>query len=257
MAELFGLPFLTGVVLATMLPLVGVWLRLRDEWLAALAVAHLAGAGAVLALSLALPALLGSLALAVTGMLGRHFPGAGNSAYAWLILVGWTVTLLVAANSPLGETLARQLIDGQLYFTGAEEFLAALILLMAILGLRAHIDRNELATRLLPATTRTEERQRRHTILLTDTLVAAALAAGTLSIGLMATFALVFLPAWATFRKARNWRRALLGAVALGQLGYLVAFAAALEFDQPFAPILVAVLLGLTTAARLLPARPC
>ena len=256
MTELFALPFLTGLALATLLPLVGIWLRLRDEWLAALAVAHVAGAGAVLALTVSLPALLGSLVLAAIGMLGRHLPGAGNSAYAWLILAGWAVTLLVAANSPLGETLARQVIDGQLYFTGAVELVAAAVLLVAVLGLRAGIDHDELAARLLPAAP-IERRRRRHTTVLTDLLIAASLAAGTLSIGLMATFALILLPAWATFGRAQGWRHAVIGAVSLGVVAYLVAFAAALALNQPFAPTLVVILLGLTTAIRLIPKPTC
>ncbi|MFW6021085.1 MAG: ABC transporter, partial [Guyparkeria sp.] len=152
MNELFTLPFVTGLALAVLLPLVGLWLRLRDEWLAALAVAHLAGAGSVIALVLAAPALVGAVGLAIAGMLGRHLPASGHSAYAWLILAGWAVVLLVAANSPMGETLARQLIDGQLYFTGPVELVAAVVLAAFVLGLRGRIDRHELTMRLLPAT---------------------------------------------------------------------------------------------------------
>ncbi len=253
MAELFALPFATGLTLAILLPLVGVWLRLRDEWLAALAVGHLAGAGAILALSFSLPGLLGAGALAVAGMLGRHLPGTGNSAYAWLILAGWAITLLIAANSTLGETLARQLIEGQLYFTGPIELGVAIALLGFTLVLRTRINRNELASRLLPATTRAEGKQRQRLSVLADALIAIVLAAGTLSIGLMATFALVFLPAWATFGHAGNWRRASIGAVVFGLLSYLLAFAVALALDQPFAPTLVVTLLVVTTIARLVP----
>ncbi|WP_322521595.1 metal ABC transporter permease [Guyparkeria halophila] len=257
MTELFTLPFLTGLALAVLLPLTGLWLRLRDEWLAALAVAHLAGAGAVLALALALPALAGAVGLAIAGMLGRHLPASGHSAYAWLILAGWALVLLVAANSPMGETLARQLVEGQLYFTGVVELVAALVLTAIVLGLRGRIERHELALRLLPPTSGAERTQRRRAGLLIDTVIAAALAAGTLSIGLMATFALVFLPAWAGFHVAGHWRRAVAWTIGLGVLGYLIAFTAALALDQPFAPMLVAILLVLTTATRLLARRAC
>ena len=36
---LFAMPFFTGLVFAVLLPLFGAYLRLRDEWLAALAFA--------------------------------------------------------------------------------------------------------------------------------------------------------------------------------------------------------------------------
>ncbi len=255
MTELFGLPFLTGLAMAGLLPIAGVWLRLRGEWLAALAVAHIAGAGGVVALALALPALPGALFAAVLGMLGRHLPGAGNSAYGWLILAGWAATLLIAANSPLGETLARQVIEGQLYFTGALELGAAAALVALTLALRRRIDRNELATRLLPAPDPGERFRRRRIALASDVLLAAVLAAGTLSIGLMATFALVFLPAWTAFRQAGDWRRAGRQAVGIGVVGYLAAFALALALDQPFAPVLVATLLVLASGIRLIAPR--
>ena len=43
---LFRVPFLTGLLLAGLLPLIGMYLRLRGEWLAALAFAQMASAGA-------------------------------------------------------------------------------------------------------------------------------------------------------------------------------------------------------------------
>ncbi|KAB2921217.1 MAG: ABC transporter, partial [Dechloromonas sp.] len=48
-SELFLVPFLTGLLLAVVLPLLGCYLRLRDEWLAALAYAHVTAAGALAA----------------------------------------------------------------------------------------------------------------------------------------------------------------------------------------------------------------
>jgi energy-coupling factor transporter ATP-binding protein EcfA2 len=48
---IFRLPFLAGLLLAGVLPVLGVLLMLRDEWLAALGLAHLAAAGALLGIS--------------------------------------------------------------------------------------------------------------------------------------------------------------------------------------------------------------
>ena len=40
---LFRMPFLVGLIMSAILPLLGNLLRLRDEWLAALGLAYLAG----------------------------------------------------------------------------------------------------------------------------------------------------------------------------------------------------------------------
>ncbi|MBP8195351.1 MAG: hypothetical protein KAX60_08300, partial [Azonexus sp.] len=63
-SDLFLIPFLTGLGLAVLLPLLGCYLRLRDEWLAALAYSHVAAAGALLALIGGLPPALGGIAAA-------------------------------------------------------------------------------------------------------------------------------------------------------------------------------------------------
>ncbi len=66
---MFAMPFFTGLVFAVLLPLFGAYLRLRDEWLAALAFAQTAAAGALLAMLGGVPLLLGGLA-AATGAAG-------------------------------------------------------------------------------------------------------------------------------------------------------------------------------------------
>ena len=45
---LFRTPFLVGLIMSAILPLVGNLLRLRDEWLAALGLAYLAGASGLI-----------------------------------------------------------------------------------------------------------------------------------------------------------------------------------------------------------------
>jgi zinc transport system permease protein len=69
--------------------------------------------------------------------------------------------------------------------------------------------------------------------------------------GVMAAFGLVFVPSMIAYQLGRGWARSLLLAMVVSLLSYLVAFAAALALDQPFGPVLVAVLvllaaLGLT-----------
>lgn len=67
---IFLQPFLTGLAFAVLLPLLGAYLRLRDEWLAALAFAQTAAAGSLLALLVGLPLMLGGLlaAMAAAGL---------------------------------------------------------------------------------------------------------------------------------------------------------------------------------------------
>ena len=65
----------------------------------------------------------------------------------------------------------------------------------------------------------------------------------------MAAFALVFVPPWVAFRLASHWRACLAISVGLGVLTYVLAFATALLWDQPFGPTLVAVLIVLASLA--------
>lgn len=242
MDSLFLMPFLTGLPLVLLLPLLGNLLRLREEWLATLGLAHLAGAGGLAGMALHLPVVVGAPLGALLGAAIKTRGGRGNSTYAVMILLGWALTLLIAANTALGDALAHALVDGQLYFASARELIAATLVgglgLIALLGLSPRLIRaqlfpqHEVANRL-PA-------WRWH--LSFDLLVALAIAVGTATIGLMASFALVFLPAWIAFRLARDWRRGNWLAAGIGLGGYLIAFAAALLLDQPFGPVLVAVL---------------
>jgi zinc/manganese transport system permease protein len=76
-----------------------------------------------------------------------------------------------------------------------------------------------------------------------DLLAAGGMAVATASMGLMAAFALVLVPAWIAFRTAIGWRRTLAWSSLIGLIAYLTAFTAALLLDQPFGPSLVMVLL--------------
>ncbi len=78
-----------------------------------------------------------------------------------------------------------------------------------------------------------------------DVLVAVTLALAATAIGVMAAFAVVFLPPWIAFRFARGWFRTIALGIAISVTGYLVAFLVALRFDQPIGPVIVGVLLTL------------
>jgi zinc transport system permease protein len=70
--------------------------------------------------------------------------------------------------------------------------------------------------------------------------------------GVMAAFGLVFVPSMVAYQLGRGWARSLLLAVAVSLAAYLAAFAAALALDQPFGPVLVAVLVLLAAAGLVL-----
>ncbi len=246
-SDLFLLPFLTGLCLALVLPVLGCFLRLRDEWLAALAFAHVAAAGALLALiGGVMPALGGMAAAALAGSGKRLFAGrlAGGASFALLLLGGWAVAVLLAANQPLAEQLGHSLFDGQLYFSGAAQlalvapwslFAAVALLLLSRHLLLARVYHDYFSARRLRAWP---------VVLGFDLVAALTLALATMTMGVMGGFALVFVPAWIAFRRARNWRNGLLLAAVIGVAGYGAAFLLALGLDQPFGPVLALLLIA-------------
>ncbi|NEX23074.1 ABC transporter [Thiorhodococcus mannitoliphagus] len=254
---LFRLPLLVGLLLAALLPVIGALLMLRDEWLAALGLAHVAAASALLGNALGLPTLIGGTAGALAGgALKTRFEARGNVAYAFMILVGWSATLLIGANTELGERLAHALVEGQLYFAGVSELIAALALIGAALWILPRILPQLLRSRFFPRFEQANALPAWRWHLRMDLLAAASLAIGTLSVGLMGAFALVLIPAWVTFQIAPSWRWTLIGSGLVGVTSYLAAFALALQLDQPFGPMMVAVLVGIAAIMTLLRSWP-
>lgn len=251
--DLFLIPFLTGLACAIVLPVLGCYLRLRDEWLAALAYSHVAAAGALLALLAGVPPVLGGLSLAAMAGAGRRLFArrlSGGAGDALLLLGGWAGTILLAANAPMAERLGHALFDGQLYFAGSEQLWPVVIGgIVALLVLRALSPRLLLA-RVYPDLFRLRGLPVWPIQAGFDLLAALCLALATMTLGVMGAFALVFIPPWLAFRRAANWRSGLRWAVAISLVAYVVAFALALGLDQPFGPVLaiLLVLAGLLVA---------
>lgn len=246
LSDLFLIPFLTGLVFAILLPLLGSYLRLRDEWLAALAYSHVAAAGALLALVTALPPALGGLASAALAGAGKRFFAhrlAGDASYALLLLGGWALAVLLAANHPMAERLGHALFDGQLYFAALQQLgmvlLGSVIALLVLRRLSARL----LLAHVYPDFFRIRGLSAWPTQSGFDLVAALALALATMSLGVMGAFALVFIPPWLAFRRAPRWRSGLLFALLIGVLAYIVAFGLALWLDQPFGPVLALVLI--------------
>ena len=253
MSEWFLTPFLTGLGLAVLLPLLGCYLRLRDEWLAALAYSHVAAAGALLAAVVGLPPALGGVGAAgLAGAGKRLFAGrlSGGASYAVLLLGGWAVSVLLAANQPLAERLGHALFDGQLFFASAAELALVGFAVPVALLLLLRLSRHLLLAHTYPDFFRIRGLRAWPTQTGFDLLAALALAMATMNLGVMGAFALVFIPPWLAFRRAANWLRGLRWALSIGVVAYVAAFALALALDQPFGPVLaiLLVLLGLVVA---------
>jgi len=249
--QIFLIPFLTGLCLAVALPLLGCFLRLRDEWLAALAYAHVAAAGALLALVAGFAPTLGGMgAAALVGGSKQFFVqrwerATGGAAFALLLLGGWALAVLLAANQPLAERLGHALFDGQLYFSGSDHLYLVLPWCLLLVPTLYWLSRQLLLARLYP-----DYFQARHlpvwpVVSGFDLLAALTLALATMTLGVMGSFALVFVPPWIVFRRAHGWHQGLLIATLIGVVGYISAFAIALGFDQPFGPVLALLLIAM------------
>lgn len=250
-SELFLVPFVTGLLLAIMLPLLGCYLRLRDEWLAALAYAHVAAGGALAALVGGLPPAFGGMLAAALAGAGKRFAAnrlAGGAGYALLMLAGWSAAVLLAANQPLAERLAQALFDGQLYFADVRQLALVAVGTLLALGLLRALSGRLLLARLYPDVFRLRGLPLWPVQLGFDLLAAVMLAVATMSLGVMGVFALLFVPPWLAFRRAGSWRKGLCWAVLGGVVAYSGAFALALFLDQPFGPVLALVLVVLGVA---------
>ena len=240
---LFRMPFFTGLLLSALLPVLGLYLRLREEWLAALGFAHVAGAGAVAGSLVAAPLLPAALltalvAVGVKGLMRR----AGNDVYALLIVLGWSAMLLGASLSHHAKLTGQALIDGQLYFTGVDHLQLALGLAVLSAIALPWLSPRLLRERIFPGHDRANHRPVLRTVLAFEALAAAGIAVAATAMGVMSAFALIFIPAWVAYRRAASWRRAIAWAMGLGVVCYLAAFVLAMGANLPFSPVLVALL---------------
>jgi zinc transport system permease protein len=248
---LFRIPLYTGLLAALLLPLLGALLHAREEWLAALGIAHVTAsaqlAGAALGLPLLGSGMLGAVAAVV---LKQLLTSQGNLGYGLMMLGGWAVLYLVSANTSLGESLAHALSDGQIFLVGKDQLWAMAAAGLPFLLCLPWWSQRLLRARFFPGLEKANRLPAWRWHVSFDLAAAALLAFGTASLGLMASFALVVLPAWGVFAWVRSWRMALAASVAVGISGYLAAFILSLKFDQPFAPVQVAVLLVIALALR-------
>lgn len=250
---MFRMPFFSGLLLAPLLALLGAYLRLRREWLSALAYTQIAAAGGMLAMVLHLPVLPMAMAVAACAALGKGLTGkTGNDHFAMAFLLAWALAMLLAGLTRHGHHAGSTLLDGQLYFTGAGHLTAALLLTLAATLMLPWLNRPLLTLRLIPDHFAINRQRCWHYTLLFDLMTVAILAASATAFGVIATFALVFIPPWIAWHLAVGWRQVVMLSMALATAAYLAAFVLAITADQPFGPVLV-VMLALLSGFRLWP----
>ncbi len=251
---LFRLPLGAGLLPALLLPLLGVLLRLQEEWLAALGLACLAAATGVAGLAAGMPLILGAPVGALAGALIQHlWTHRGSIVSGFMILIGWTAASLVATNTVPGTGMGPGVLEGRILLVGPPDLaglgLAALVTAPALAWLLPRL----VHARLFPCTDCANARPVRRWRLWFEVITALQIAAAALTLGVMGTFALTLIPPWVAFRISPSWRGALILSVTLGGLAYIAAFWLALRLEQPFGPVLTSILIlaaGISTLIR-------
>jgi zinc/manganese transport system permease protein len=150
--QLFRGSFFTGLSLAIVLPIVGCYLRMREQWLAALGLSQIAAAGGVAGTMIGIPPLFSATIFAgIVLLIKGLYTRIGNSHYALMIVLGWALTILLGANSHHhGELVGDALLKGQLYFTTNLHLLGAITLLIVSLLAFPFLNRRLLIDRFFP-----------------------------------------------------------------------------------------------------------
>ena len=167
-----------------------------------------------------------------------------------ILLAGWAAGILITSNQPLAERLGHALFDGQLYFADQTQFITALLACLLALALLYRLSSRLLLAQLYPDFFRMRGLAAWPIHLGFDLLAALLLALATMIIGVMASFALVFIPPWLAARRAGTWRQGIRAASLLASLIYTLAFFIALYLDQAFGAVfaLSLILLGFIVA---------
>lgn len=237
---LFYSPWCTGLFLSITLPLLGIYLRLRNEWLAALGLAQMSAAAGLIGYGLGIPLFVMGPVGGITMAFIKHFSASDNTGYALMILAGWAITFLLAANTSLGESISQALIDGQIYFVQSTQAVATATLMFFSLLLLRQLAPHLLRAELFPHYEKLNKENTYRWHLGFDLLVAIAMGIATASVGLMTAFAMVFIPAWVAFKISASWKKAHWIALSFNLAAFIIGFTLAILADQPYGPTQVA-----------------
>jgi zinc transport system permease protein len=147
--------------------------------------------------------------------------------------------------------MGHALVEGQLYFASWTHLAAVVVLILLVSAALPSITPRIVRARLFPGLERANRLPAWRWHVGFDLLVALGMAVGTGTLGLMGAFSLAFVPPLIAFRLAPSWRACQWSSPIIGFVAFLLAFVVALELDQPFGPVLVAVLVMAAGLAEL------
>ncbi|TVP91552.1 MAG: ABC transporter [Pseudomonadaceae bacterium] len=244
MHDWFLLPLVNGLLTTLLLTLAGVGLLLRGSVWQVFAVSQWAAVGGVLASVLAVPVLLPALLLAALALVIQRRWRDAERLSLTLFLAGLAVITLLAANISQASLAAARWVDGQLYFTGVSEliWIAALVVLSGVL--LPQLRRVWLWAQRQPDVSAQPGPAWYWRVLELAWLV-LVIVVGAQALGVPGAMATLLLPAWAAARVAHNLAQMLVVSQLLALLAFVIAWVTSLWLDQPFAPMLVLIQLGL------------
>lgn len=264
--ELFGDALLGGLLLAAVLPLLGIVLVLRQQTFVAAAIGQAANFGiAVTMVMIAastgghahevgaalggglLAAVLASIA-ALRAMSARASTLEARSAFVFLVC--GSGALLLLADAPHGAQALQRLFLSSLLAIGRGELLTVGFAAAVVLALAARHAHAVLAWAMDPRTTAAHGGRVLRMDVLVGCVLGLVLGLAMHVAGLVFTFGLTILPVLAVREVALSLRAVLLAAPVLGVVVQALAFALAHRFDLPPGQVAVVVAGGAVVLAR-------
>ncbi len=264
--QLFGDALLGGLLLASVLPLLGIVLVLRQQMFVAAAIgqaanfgiattmvgvamvtgghAHEVGAAAFGGL---LAAVLASIA-ALRAMSARASTLEARSA--WVFLVGGSASLLLLADAPHGAQALQRLFLSSLLAIEPRDLAALCVAAAVVIALALRFGHAVLAWAIDPRTAAAHGCRLLRMDLLVGSVLGSVLGLAMHTTGLVFTFGLTVLPVLAVRELAPSLRAVLFGAPLLGLAGQALAFGVAHRFDLPPGQVAVVVFGGIAALAR-------
>lgn len=233
-------PFVGGLLMALLLGLGGAAFFLKGSAWQGLALAQTAATGGLLASVLAWPLVPVALGFAgaLTAVLQNQKDQERLSLAAFLAALA--MTTLLASNFSQASLAAARWMEGQVYFLAFDQIVWVLALGGVTLVVLPWLYRVWLLSQLgadrggrLPAG--------RWLQLLDIAWRLLLVVLGSLTLGLPAALACLLLPAWTAALFARGLRSFFLLSLVFSLSAFVLAWAIALQGDQPFAPVLVLV----------------
>ena len=266
--ELFGDALCTGLLLAMVLPLLGIVLVLRQQMFLAAAIGQSANCGLAVAIwaglgghaavghahgeSLGLLVGLGfAVASAVLSLRALSLGGTSPEARAvWMFLCGGSAAMLLLAEAPHGlQEVQRLMLSSLLGASPADVWIAAGLLLVSVAALQRY-RRRLLLWAIDPLTAQVHGTSVGWLDVLVGCWLGLALGFAIHATGLVFTFGTTILPVLVAREVAPSLRAVLWSAPAVGGLAYALAFWLGDRFDLPPGQCTVAVLGAAALLAR-------